>query len=218
MLERIVMKIWRRVFLRFAYLAELRRAIGDARTVLDLGCGYSSPIRYFKGFSCSVGVDAFQPSIERSRADGIHDNYVLADVLEIGALFKEHSFDCVLAADLIEHLRTEDGLRLLEMMQRIATKRVVIFTPNGYFPQEEYDGNHLQVHLSGWTPKQMRELGYKVTGINGLKSLRGKYAEVVYRPRFIWQVISDLTQLALKQFPEKTFQILCVKELDAPRA
>jgi 2-polyprenyl-3-methyl-5-hydroxy-6-metoxy-1,4-benzoquinol methylase len=93
-----------------------------------------------------VGVDAFEPSIEKSRAEGIHNEYVKADVLEIGARLEEKSFDCVVASDLIEHLSKEEGLQLLETMEKIARERGVVFTPNGFPPQGEYGGNALQIH------------------------------------------------------------------------
>jgi SAM-dependent methyltransferase len=213
--DRLVTRIWRRVFRPFNYFAELERAIGDAKTVLDVGCGYPSPIRGFSRKFHSVGVDAFEPSIEKSRAEGIHNDYIKANVLEIGSKVPEKSFDCVVAADLIEHLEKGDGLQLLEMMENIARERVVVFTPNGYVPQGEYNGNAWQVHRSGWTPEEMRERGYRIVGINGHKSLRGAYALVQHKPEFLWEIVSDATQLVLRWFPKAAFQMLCVKEMTA---
>jgi hypothetical protein len=64
------------------------------------------------------------------------------------------------AADLIEHLGKEDGFRLLEHMELIARKVVVIVTPNGFIAQHLTDGNPLQIHRSGWTAHEMKALGY----------------------------------------------------------
>jgi SAM-dependent methyltransferase len=213
MIVNLVVRIWRRLFEPFSYFAELERAVGDAETVLDVGCGYPSPIKHFRRKRRAVGVDAFEASIEKSRAEGIHDDYLKADVLEIGGKFDDRSFECVLAADVIEHLTKEDGARLLSMMEKIARRRVVVFTPNGFLHQGEAGGNPWQVHKSGWTPEEMRMRGYKVVGINGLKSLRGEFAVVKYRPEFLWQIVSDLTQILLKRFPKSAFQILCIKEI-----
>jgi 2-polyprenyl-3-methyl-5-hydroxy-6-metoxy-1,4-benzoquinol methylase len=210
--ERLVMRVWRRVFRPFDYFAELERAIGDSGSVLDIGCGYPSPIRGFSKKFYAVGVDAFAPSIEKSRAEGIHNDYLMVDVLDVGSKVDEKSFDCVLAADLIEHMTKEEGLKLLAMMERIAKKRVVVFTPNGFLPQGEYGGNPFQVHKSGWTADEMRKRGYRIVGINGHKSLRGMYALVKYKPAFIWEIVSDSTQLVFKWFPRAAFQIMCVKE------
>jgi SAM-dependent methyltransferase len=216
-------KIWlKKTYLRVFpnYEIELERAIGDSKTVLDVGCGHPSPIRKFSRKFYSVGVDAFEPSIEKSRAEGIHNDYLKAEVLEIGARLSDESFDCVLASDLIEHLEKEDGLKLLQMMEKIAKKRVIVFTPNGFTPQGfdgrnpwQIPGNQWQIHRSGWTPEEMRAMGYKVIGINGLKSLRGEFGFLKHKPSILWQPVSDLTQIVLKRFPSRTFQILCVKEL-----
>lgn len=215
--EKSLKKIYLRIFR--SYEAELERAIGDSKTVLDVGCGYPSPIKKFSKKFHSVGLDAFQPAIEKSRADGIHNDYINAGVLEIGVRLADKSFDCVLAADLIEHLDKEEGLKLLRMMEKIAKKRVVISTPNGFIPQGDdgrnpwqIPGNQWQIHRSGWTPGEMRAMGYKVIGINGLKSLRGEFGFLKHKPSIIWQPISDLTQIVLRRFPSRTFQILCVKE------
>ena len=213
MISERILNVWRRVFKPFEYPAELEHAIGDAKTVLDVGCGYPSPIKGFSKKFHAVGVDLFEPSIEKSRAEGIHNDYLKIDVLEIGAKLKDKSFDCVLASDLIEHLSKEDGIKLLEMMERIARERVVVFTPNGFLSQGEYDGNPWQIHRSGWTPAEMNQRGYRVLGINGYKSLRGPYSYLKYKPEFFWQIVSDMTQLVLKRFPNAAFQILCVKDV-----
>jgi hypothetical protein len=188
--------------------------IGDCETLLDVGCGASSPIASFSGrLKRTVGVDAHDGSIEASRAKGIHSEYRLTDANDIDRHFSPGSFDCVVALDLIEHLGKEQGLELISKMERIALRRVIIFTPNGFLPQGETDGNVLQRHLSGWGVDEMRGLGYQVIGVNGLKGLRGEYARVRWRPTMFWERISNLTQLLVEGHPEHAFQLLCVKRL-----
>src|SRR5437868_7092625 len=97
-----------------SYVEELERAVGDAESVLDVGCGNNSPIgRFARKPAHAVGVDAYEAWIEESRSRGIHDEYRLANVLEIGDRFAPGSFDAVLACDLLEHLDAPDGSRLL---------------------------------------------------------------------------------------------------------
>ena len=144
----------------------------------------------------------------------IHHAYVVVDVMNIGNAFAEKSFDCVFASDLIEHLNKEDGLKLIAMMERIARKKVIIYTPNGFLPQGEVDNNPAQIHRSGWTVNEMKLLGYnRIIGINGWKPIRGELAKIRLSPQFIWERISLLSQPIVKRFPKYAFHILCIKDI-----
>ncbi len=192
----------------------MRRAMRGCDSLLDVGCGDDSPLQVFTPqIAHSVGVDAWQPSIVKSRARGIHDEYVCCDVGALSQNFAPNSFDCVAASDLIEHLEPAAGLRLLDDMEAIARKRVMIFTPNGFLPQEPYDGNEFQRHLSGWTPEIMRARGYEVLGINGWRPLRGERTAIRFQPRALWEPISLVSQPFVHHRPHLAYQILCVKYL-----
>lgn len=187
--------------------------VGHCETLLDVGCGESSPVRQFtREVKYSVGVDSHQPSIDRSRAAFIHTDYRCRNILEIGKEFAPRSFDCVIALDVIEHLTKEDGLRLLDAMESIARRRVVIFTPNGFLPQPAEADNPHQLHVSGWTPDAMRARGYRVIGVGGWRPLRGPYA-LPRRPKFLTERLSLLTERFLETRPERALQILCVKDV-----
>lgn len=192
----------------------LEKECEGCESLLDVGCGSDSPVKYFsKKIKRVIGVDGFQPSIDKSKAAGIHTEYVFMNVMDLDKHFPERSVDVVVASDLIEHLTKEDGLKLMAMMEKIAIKKVIIFTPNGFLPQGEYDGNKYQVHLSGWEIDEMKKFGYRVTGINGWKKLRGEMAVVKYRPRVLWGRISLLSQYFTTKNPKNAFAILCVKEV-----
>ena len=203
--------LYMRMFWKKRY--ELEKSVGNSKSLLDVGCGSNSPIRGFSNRLHSVGVDSFAPSIERSRAAGIHAEYRLCDVLDIDKEFEAQSFDCVLSLEVIEHLDADQGYLLLKNMEHIARKRVIVFTPNGFLPQDEYDGNPGQIHKSGWEVDQMEQFGYNVIGINGLKCLRGDRAKICWRPKWFWRIVSDFSQFYVRSHPQKAFQILCVKEL-----
>jgi len=193
------------------YSIELENAVGKCKSLLDVGCGNDSPIKSFSQKMYCVGVDAYGPSIEKSKNFKIHNKYYKIFVLDIGEKFKPNSFDCVLASDLIEHLTKEEGIKLIEMMEKIAKNKVIIMTPNGFLPQGIYYNNPWQVHKSGWTVKEMKKRGYKVIGINGWKPLRGECARLRFWPKYFWLRISEITQFFVRNKPEKAFQILCVK-------
>lgn len=196
-----------------SYPQEMLKALTGCASILDVGCGSGSPVAQMRGKARLAGVDAHAASIETARKRGTHDELHVHDVLKIGELFPEKSFDAVAALDLIEHLEKKDGLSLLATLERLARKKVVIFTPNGFLKQGEYDNNPWQIHRSGWEVDEMRAKGYAVIGINGWRTLRGELGYIKWRPAAPWIVFSDLTQLFVRNWPEKAFQLLCVKTL-----
>ncbi|HET8963234.1 MAG TPA: class I SAM-dependent methyltransferase [Chitinophagales bacterium] len=182
-------------------------------SLLDVGCGSYSPISSFSKKLYCVGVDLFEKSIEESKSKGIHNDYVICNVLDIDKHFESNQFDIVVACDVIEHLEKVDGWRLMEKMESIAKHKVVFYTPNGFLDQGDRFNNPWQVHHSGWTADDFKNKGYKVIGINGVKSLRGEYAKVKYKPAFLWNFISDITELFVRNKPEKAFQLFAIKKI-----
>ncbi len=197
----------------YLFINELERALQGCESVLDLACGASSPLQHLTRNFFLVGCDRFKPALEKSRRAGIHDQYIQLDVVDLDGRFPAKSFDCVLALDLIEHLEKEEGARLIAAMEKIAKRRVIIFTPNGFLPQGEFSGNPWQVHRSGWSVTEMKGKGFQVIGVMGWKRLRGDKGGLKFSPKGFWSLISALTQVFIKRRPEQAFQILCSKEL-----
>ena len=194
------------------YEKELKRACVGSVKLLDIGCGDNSPIQSFSKNLYSVGFDAFAPSIEASKNKGIHSAYLEGVVKDLPLHFGVASFDTVLASDLIEHLTKEEGIKLIATMERIATKKVIIFTPVGFLPQAGVKNNPFQEHKSGWSVEDFKKQGYDVIGINGLRCLRGEFAGIRWKPKWFWIIISDITQLWTRNRPKYAFQQLAIKE------
>ena len=213
---KILKKINKYIFEEFIneyYLLLDHEIDANIGTLLDVGCGDSSKMeRIAQRLKCSVGVDNYEPRLSQGAKNNIYTEYKKMDVLEIGKYFKPNSFDCVMASDVIEHLSKEDGRTLLEQMEKIARKKIIVFTPNGFLKQTAYDGNILQIHISGWEVDEMRNLGYRIIGVNGLKYLRGERTNIKWWPRPLWFRISLLSQLFVKNNPDLAFQIFCVKD------
>lgn len=192
----------------------LRREISEGKTVLDVGCGNTPPLLmagiHTKRF---VGVDVHTPSLRQARDRWPNAMFVAASAREMYTLFRPKSFEVVVALDFIEHLPKDQGLAFLDLAERLASERVVIFTPNGFLKQEPYDGNPWQEHISGYSVREMRARGYRVIGINGLKGLRGERAEPRFRPYRIVKRLSLLTVPVVEERPHLAFQLLCVLDL-----
>ncbi|MEZ5014649.1 MAG: class I SAM-dependent methyltransferase [Chitinophagales bacterium] len=199
------------IFSKYDVMIEMRTR--DCTSILDVGCGANSPLKTFNKGKYCVGIDAFAPSIEKSKAAHIHKEYIQADVLSVDTVVKPGAFDAVLALDLIEHLTKEDGYALLDKLDTVAGKKIFIYTPNGFLPQGDRENNPWQVHHSGWSPADFIQRGYKVYGVNGVKPLRGEFAKVKWKPAILWNFISDLTEPFVKNDPDKAFQLLAVKTI-----
>lgn len=188
----------------------MKKSLAGCRSVLDLGCGNASPLKYCE-IEYSLGVDDFDRYIEESRNKRIHTKYMKANITEVD--FDNNSFDAAIALEVLEHLKKEKGYGLLSKMEKWAKKKVIISVPNGFVAQEDYDSNPLQRHISVWAVDDFKKLGYKVYGFHGYKKLRGHLSEVNFKPVFFWERVSDLTQLIVYFLPKHAFQFYAVKNL-----
>jgi SAM-dependent methyltransferase len=197
--------------LYFSYLDTMRRELSGCRSCLDIGCGAGSPARHL-GFDRLVGMDGHGPTLEAARRGGTHDAFVLASAGEPRLPFEDRQFDCCIALDLIEHLDKQQGLRLIREMERVAAKRILVFTPNGFLPQQGHDGD-LQEHLSGWSAAEMRALGFEVIGMLGPRFLRGEQHRHRLRPAAVSGIVAAfLHVLSTRRHAEHAAAILCVKD------
>ncbi|MEL1135720.1 methyltransferase domain-containing protein [Desulfitobacterium sp. THU1] len=137
----------------------------DDQSVLDIGCGIGATL---KEFPCPIklGLDAHEPYLIKAGA--------IAQIIplklkaeRIGEVFLPQSIDCVTLIDVIEHLKKEVGSEILSQAERIASKKVIVFTPRGFFKQMEEDhyglgGEEFQTHRSGWEVEDFLTRGYEV--------------------------------------------------------
>lgn len=207
------------IYNRYDHLEDIiaKEILKDCKTVLDVGCGVTanSPLlKIAPKLENIVGIDLFKPSIDKNKLNPVYNEYLVANAMDIDTIFSEKSFDCVIATDLIEHLEPEAGQEFLRKAEKIAKKKIIIFTPNGYINQDEYEENIYQVHKSGWKVVDFRKQGFgKVYGINGWKILRGEMATIKFKPEWFWFRISLLSQKITNHLPRFSFQLLGVKKI-----
>jgi len=200
----VMQKLFRKVFRHTNYY--LNRELKNCRTVIDLGCGSNSPIAGMC-ITYSVGVDLSKICLLEAKSKGIYDECVWMDVRSLGFRFK--SFDCAVALDVLEHVEKSEGFQMLEEIEKIAREKVIVQTPNGFVLQK--DGSPLQIHRSGWGVDDFLKRGYTVRGMAGLKILRGERAQLRFKPKIFWAVISGITQFIVYRFSRFAYHLFSVR-------
>lgn len=147
------------------FLVAINELLSDSRTVLDIGCGVGETL---KDFCCpiKIGVDAHRPYLEHAKYG---DQFIKLNFRaeRLRELFLPKSLDSVTLIDVIEHFEKEVAWDVLRQVEEIAAKRVIIFTPRGYFQQLDFDhyglgGESFQRHRSGWEVEDFQKLGYSI--------------------------------------------------------
>lgn len=146
----------------------------SAVSILDVGCGQGFPMKMIKNrmvVKKSVGVDLFKPYIEIGERLKIHNQYIISDVRKLK--FANSSFDVVLALQILEHLRRKDVWKVLDKIEKISKKQIIISTPIGKMYHPIVDDNKLQLHQSAFYPEEFEKRGYKIIRF-GRKEILGE--------------------------------------------
>ena len=116
---------------------------------------------------------------------------------------------------MIEHLEKSDGFKLIQIMESIAKKKVIIFTPNGFLRQEGvFDSNPWQEHVSGWEINEMEKLGFTVKGHGGHKTLRGMRSKSSIILKCFGLAYHIYRRNLVLKNPKSSYQLLCYKEIN----
>jgi len=197
-------------------IAEKIYKANHIKTVLDLGAG-SNPHNSIRQ---SLGIK--QILVDISNESDIN-SVVSVDVMNFTAISKnlvvltgENKVDCVVALHVVEHLKKDQSLKLIQQMSNWANKIIIIETPNGFLTQEGTVNNPYQAHLCGYTVNELRSLGFKVTGTTGMKFLRNNHSKGSYKYKSISIYINILDRMLFKlfhRFPKLSFNLFAYKIL-----
>ena len=168
-----------------------------------LDIGYGSGLHWSgldEAFPSNIEVTALDLTAPENR--GPARRFIQGRVPECLTDIPDASFDIVVAFDLIEHLEKHDGYRLIYEMERISSKCCAIFTPNGHVWQPPAASNPFQAHISGWTPGELRKIGWRsIFGTTGAKFMYGPLA----KPKFLR---SGFLGTALRTLLDRVFTLL----------
>lgn len=194
--------------------------------ILDLGAG---PGSYWQGMKLSNFLISSHSELTLFDATtefdaeifpkGVIVNRILGTVPNHLQSIPTDSYDFVLAIDLIEHLSKSKGYLLLYEMDRISKGSCGLLTPNGFTWQPPSENNPYNAHISGWTNKEFRQLGWKVMrGQIGYRRFYEPYSLQKYRGKshLIREIIA-IIKIIVFFVPSQSFSIFVLKRIKNPR-
>ena len=165
------------------FLVTLNELLSGSRTVLDIGCGVGETL---KEFCCpiKIGVDAHRPYLEHAKCG---EQFIKLNFRaeRLSELFLPKSLDSVTLIDVIEHFEKEVAWDVLRQVEEIAAKKVIVFTPRGFFQQLDVDhyglgGESFQRHRSGWEIEDFQQRGYNIVVFKEFHDQKNKAFLEVY--------------------------------------
>ena len=148
----------------------IRRELNNGvKTLLDVGCGKGLVGRFItrSGKYLTVGAEIFKPDLKEARKNQSHNVFVQCDARSLP--FRRESFDVVLCSEVLEHVDKPEGIKLIQDLENIARRKVLLSTPAGLLPTDpetnrahEEENNPYQEHRAGWRANELKALGYRV--------------------------------------------------------
>lgn len=132
---------------------ERPKGLIECQSVLDIGAGIR-PMQWYKP-NHHMCIEPYTPYAKVLERSGYHViNATAKDALTQLIADGQH-FEAVYLLDVIEHMDRAEGFTVLELANQVATRQIVVFTPDGFEPQTKdvwgYGGHYWQTHKSGWS-------------------------------------------------------------------
>lgn len=208
-----------KLLLPFSYMWLLKASIGDAKTILDLGCGDGTLMELLsKGEKWQItGIDIYGKDIETAKKRNIYAKLIKGDLLKtISNNNLQSKYDVVFFSQVIEHVTRAQGEKILNEIEKLAKKRIIVGTPRGFMeqPHEFLDDNPHQVHKSGWSIEDFTSRGYKVNGVGFslIWSYHGLGRDADIFRTIVSNIFSYLMSPVVYFFPTLAAGIIATKE------
>jgi SAM-dependent methyltransferase len=123
-------------------VALIERELSGAASVLDAGCGsglYGPALR--RQATTVIGLDHNPALCRQAEATGAYDQVICAPV----ACLTDHldQVDMVFCSELLEHVPGGELRATLDMLESVATAKMVVTVPNRLFPHAHMDPTHV---------------------------------------------------------------------------
>ncbi len=179
----------------------------DNIDILDVASGLGSwgyQIRTrARGVPRITSLDVWIPYIECVYPLNIYNSMVCADARKLP--FRDNSFSVILACEVMEHLKQNEGIDFLDELERVAREMLIVTTPLGFMHQGNINGNMHERHISAWQKEDLEKKGYSVKIIDSFplpKTL--KLADKIRR--WIFRLSSSPKEIiAIKSFIKTNF-------------
>ncbi|MFW6150865.1 MAG: class I SAM-dependent methyltransferase [Chloroflexota bacterium] len=188
-------------------------------SVLDVGCGTGSPAaavtRRFE--HRLVGLDIFSPVLKNAKRSRAYSDLVLADASRLP--FADDSFHIVVCTEVLEHVPRDQGLRLLQELERVSGWLVMVSCPVGKWEQGARAGNPYQRHQYVWDLGEIRHMRFnKVRGV-GLRGFSGdRWTALVNSPlRPFLRLLGLLATVVTYRWPRLASNVFAWKEVPGAR-
>lgn len=145
----------------------VREATKNGESLLSLCCGIGLEL-YGLATQDVTAVDLAPQYLAEVHQRCPQAKLIVEDVYTYTKRQPDNSVDVISIIDGIEHLPRRTGARLIPQMKRVARKKILLFTPEGYLKNEPHNAwgiegaDHLQRHLSGWTVEDLEQRGFRL--------------------------------------------------------
>lgn len=187
------------------------------KKLLDVGCGYGTLASEAKrefGVEEAIGIEKFEAA--GKIASEKLDKVIIGDIESIKLNFKENYFDCIVCADILEHLvepekvlrklyqiLSKEGVMLVSIpnIRHIVPLLKIIFNKLEYESSGILDKTHLRFFTLHTMKKMFEETGFKIKKIDSNRSISLKYkiANLItlglFKPFTVYQYIFVLKKM-----------------------
>jgi SAM-dependent methyltransferase len=160
------------------WLGKIIKEMVKGYSILDIGCGDGRTFNPNSGIY--IGIDnndrifTYKPNTTKFLMKYDFSNGLIP--------FLDKNFDIVLLIDVIEHLEKDKAMILLKEAERIAKKKIIIYTPDGFLEQNEEEGkkrdvnfDKFDIHRCGFDKQELENMGYIILVFSGDNVHNRKY-------------------------------------------
>jgi len=128
-------------------------------TALDIGAGEGTYAKLFPKLKWT-GVEIWEPYVEKYNLRGLYPDFHISDARTWDT---DKRFDVCFLGDVLEHMKRGEAQDLVRRAKRWAAT-VIISIPLGHHPQDEYEGNPYERHVTDhWTDEDVKRAFGKPT-------------------------------------------------------